>query len=74
MAIDDAMQTFRTKVRTNGDKIRQMTDEELAEWLIGHNNCDICALCSFGACRVESECGEGILEWLKQDIDPNDER
>lgn len=74
MAIDDVMQTFRMKVRTNGDKIRQMTDEEFAEWLIGHDKCDICKLCSFGACRVESECEEDVLEWLKQEIDPNDER
>ena len=72
MAIDDVMQTFRMKVRTNGDKIRQMTDEELAEWLIGHDNCDICALCSFGACRTESECKNGVLEWLKQEVEKND--
>lgn len=60
---------YKTKVRTNGDKIRAMTDEELADWLTdGHDNCDICALCSFGACRLESICEEGVLEWLKQEV------
>ena len=33
MAMDDDMQTFARKVRTNGDKIRAMTDEELATFL-----------------------------------------
>lgn len=55
--------------KTNGDKIRAMTDEELADWLTdGHDKCDICKLCSFGACRIESECEKGVLEWLKQEV------
>ena len=74
-AIDMAIEALKATVKqpeTNADRIRQMTDEELAEWLIGNDNCDICALCSFGACRVESECGKGILEWLKQEDEKND--
>ena len=71
VAIDTAIEALKETAKqpkTNGDRIRQMTDEELAEWLVGHDNCDICALCSFGTCRVESECGKGVLEWLKQEV------
>lgn len=58
------------KIVTNGDKIRAMTDEELADWLTDdHDKCDICKLCSFGSCRVESECEEGVLEWLKSEVE-----
>lgn len=51
---------------TNGDKIRSMTDEELAEWLTdGHEQCDFCAkhLCDF-----DSDCVHGVLKWLKQEV------
>ena len=52
--------------KTNGDRIRQMTDEELADWLTdGHDNCD---LCQFGTCRPEFECEKGVLEWIKQEV------
>lgn len=27
------MQTFRPRIRTNGDRIRNMTDRELAQWI-----------------------------------------
>lgn len=50
---------------TNGDKIRQMTDEELADWITdGH---DLCDLCQFETCRPEFECEQGVLQWLKQE-------
>lgn len=29
----DDMQTFQTKIRTNGDKLRSMTNRELAQYL-----------------------------------------
>ena len=50
---------------TNADRIRQMTDEEIAEWLTdGHEQCDFCAnnLCDF-----DSDCVHGVLKWLKQE-------
>lgn len=50
---------------TNGDRIRQMTDEKLADWITdGH---DLCDLCQFSTCRPEFECEKGVLEWLKEE-------
>lgn len=50
---------------TNGDKIRAMTDEELAEWLDEFGNCRCCM--EFPTrCRVD--CCTGHLEWLKQEV------
>lgn len=51
---------------TNGDKIRAMTDEELAAWITdGH---DLCDLCQFGTCIPDYECEKGVFEWLKQEV------
>ena len=50
---------------TNGDRIRQMTDEELAEWLAdGNEPCDMCAM---EKCDLFSHCKTGVLKWLKQE-------
>ena len=45
---------FEPKVMTNADRIRAMTDEELAEYLVYHN-----------PYSTEKHC----LEWLKQPAD-----
>lgn len=70
VALDKAIEALKEtekQPKTNGDKIRAMTDEELADWLTdGH---DICDLCRFGTCRPEFECEKGVLEWLKQEGD-----
>ena len=60
---------------TNADKIRAMTDEELAEF-IGkcvdhefHIECS-CFLCDEGYCRYPKKgCDEIALEWLKQECE-----
>ena len=55
---------------TNGDKIRAMTDEELAEW-----ECDrACFLCPIVDCagRIEAgqeKCKQRWLDWLKQEVE-----
>lgn len=48
---------------TNGDRIRAMTDEELADFLDGF-------LCyQVGECRAEDiDCQECRLKWLKQEV------
>lgn len=52
--------------KSNADRIRQMTDEELAEWITdGH---DLCDLCQFSTCRPEFNCEQGVLQWLKQEV------
>jgi hypothetical protein len=69
MAMDDDMQTFARKVRTNGDRIRSMTDEKLAEWL----DCETetgCNVCSKHPTQCDVDCYSGYLEWLKKEAEP----
>lgn len=52
--------------KSNGDKIRSMTDEELADKLT-----DKCAVCVYHYAECETKfciCEEGVLEWLKQEV------
>ena len=50
---------------TNGDRIRQMPDEELAEWLDLHGECNQCA---YHPAQCSVECNEGHMKWLKQEV------
>ena len=43
---------------SNGDRIRAMSDEELAKFLCSHTECGGCVFGSFGGCTV--------TDWLKQ--------
>ena len=76
MAMDDDMQTFARKVRTNGDKIRAMNDEQLAEFFDNIGEEGACALCQYNEphsyiCRRKnSECMTGIYEYLKKEAEP----
>lgn len=64
---------WEAKPKTNADRIRAMTDEELAEF-IGrcvdhefHLEC-VCFLNQFGYCQYPTRgCDENALEWLKQE-------
>lgn len=59
-------QPKKPKPLTNADRIRQMTDEELADKLT-----DKCAVCAYHNAECETEfcfCGEGVLKWLKQEV------
>ncbi len=51
------------KGKTNADRIRAMSDEELAEWLI----LTVCKYRSCGNCPMSDWCspGRGIADWLK---------
>lgn len=61
---------FRQK--TNSDRLRQMNDTELAEFLCGA--CD----CTTGKCPGEDLCtwgdghANGILKWLQQPVEEKD--
>ena len=58
---------------TNGDKLRQMTDEELAKFLSVHGRCTVCAWQDDnGECGRHVTCNSGVIEWLKQEV--SDER
>ena len=60
---------YKQKKRiTNGDRIRAMSDAELADWLAlkGCFHCDARTMCidfPIGTCRA------AIMEWLKQEVD-----
>ena len=57
--------------KTNGDRIRQLTDVELVE-SIGL----ACKRCVYRSDRVgdcaDQSCTEGNLSWLRQEVDTND--
>ena len=48
---------------TNADKIRNMTDEELCDYM-AESICDSVDICTNG-----KQCRECRLEWLKQEAD-----
>lgn len=51
------------KPMTNADRIRSMTDEELAELLRDYQ----CNTCDFlGFCEETDKCKEEIFKWLKE--------
>ena len=63
------------KPKTNADRIRAMTDEELSEFLTHMNptNCQDCAFSHGWRCQPDSDdysdfekCKEGRKRWLKQ--------
>ena len=59
---------------TNADRIRAMTDEELAEWLdnmvlnCGGNNVPCSAFCPTNI-EGSADCRTAWLDWLKQEVD-----
>ena len=57
------------KALSNADRIRQMADEELAEWLDLHGECNQCA---YHPAQCKTKCNEGHLKWLKQEVQNND--
>lgn len=48
---------------TNAERIRSMTDEELAKWLNGFSECVI----PNGDC-LSKYCDDCVLKWLKQEV------
>lgn len=66
---------YRRKKQTNADRIRVMSDEELAEFLthINPTNCQDCAFSHGWRCQPDRDdysdfekCEEGRKRWLKQ--------
>lgn len=61
---------FKQKPKTNADRIRAMTDEELMQLLFTKISCgNICSFC-VPTMRTERKCDghckNGVLEWLQQ--------
>ena len=64
-AVDVAISVLKPKpIRTNGDRIRQMTDEKLACYI---RQCACCEYEHDGANCVLDNCTNGITKWLKQE-------
>ena len=55
---------WREKPQTNADRIRAMSDEELADLLCNGKHTFRCANCS--AYQCDDNCEKHCLEWLKQ--------
>ena len=58
----------REHPKTNADRIRAMTDEELAEIISSLGNCDTCYLYHRG-CDLNISCKKAVLIWLKKEVD-----
>lgn len=56
------------KRMTNGDRIRQMTDEELAEMLLLSTCYFGCNKCKYHSNCIGKNCTQAALEWLKQEV------
>ena len=63
--------------RTNADKIRAMTDAELANWITRHTECEDWQCPVFYSCKAALEideydnplCADMILNWLRQEVE-----
>ena len=54
--------------QTNADRIRNMSDEELAEWINTKNMCEQCVYTPGGLC-MKKPCINGILKWLQSEAE-----
>lgn len=64
----------RWKPMTNADRIRNFSDEELAEFLAELNACEKCKYDSSMGCLFENPCTKSFaeamaLEWLKAEVE-----
>lgn len=59
---------------TNGDKIRDMTDEELAKIYAYASFCDICPVRDVCGSDMDANtsCYEKILEWIRSPVEESE--
>ena len=56
--------------QTNADRIRNMSDEELAEWINTKSTCEQCAYEPENLCiKPRTTCTNGILKWLQSEAE-----
>ena len=65
------------KKKTNADKIRNMNDEELADFLEEFEACDVCKYLDNNRCTFENPCvhefaGAMIYDWLQSEVKGSD--
>lgn len=57
------------KVKTNADRIRSMTYEELSSWINDHADCNSrCEAWKDGCMDSDSTCRAAWLEWLEKEV------
>lgn len=72
--IDKAYEIITSPIRTNYDRIKSMSVEEMAEYLSDHWSCIGCAfekVCDDNLYRYIS-CHKNIKQWLLQEVNKND--
>lgn len=58
-----------TPPKTNADRIRAMSDEELSSWINDHADCNCrCEAWKDGCMDSDSTCMAAWLEWLKEEV------
>lgn len=62
VALDSGYFEVINLVKTNADRIRAMSDNELKEFLCSILKCEFC--------KFEGFCGCELLEWLQQPAEP----
>ena len=69
---------IQRKPFTNADRIRAMTDEELADWMTTYIFCTECMFfnddtytCNYEY-RYRKGCNGAMLDWLKKEVDDGD--
>lgn len=67
LEVREKAQKESNKVITNGDNIRSMNDEQLAEFVLNCTNNDI-GFCHVGMCLDNESCTECALKWIQQSI------
>ena len=60
-------QGVQKRIITNADKIRAMSDEELAKWMANKVECQYCSVRSEWCTESEASCRTNWLDWLKQE-------
>ena len=65
--LNEALKQLEKK--TNADRIRAMTDEELADRIMGYIRCEACEREFHIECNPLMTCRGVWLEWLKQEIE-----
>ena len=73
-AISKLEQVIESKPKTNADRIRNMTDDELAEFLVRVNgayakDCMVgIEVCKYDDC-ADMDCEDCFLEWLQAEVE-----
>ena len=64
---------YEAEIIANADRIRAMSDEELAEFLNRVKEpCDYCQLAVVEGACTETLCDDAMMKWLQQPAEEND--